>query len=1006
MDRSGGRSSCARDRGGTPPLRRLSATLTLSAALAGASLAHAQPRPTPPHGEILYIDIPAQDASEALVRLCLAAGCDLAFTPASGRAVRTRAVRGQMSWRSALAQMSEGTTLRYRFVGARGVRVWVAAEAPALPAGADGPVEVRPLVVTGRFSDQIDAALAAKRAADTISDGVSVDRLGDLPAANLAEALQRAPGVAIEREVGEGQFVSVRGLGPLFQSVTVNGAPVAFNENIRNSTQSGRQFRFRALSVDLLSGARLTKSATADLIAGGIGSNIDIETSGGLEGSPFISLRLGGEINDRAAALSPDFALAGRLISTAGDLGLVLGVAQEARSIRYDRFQIMRYGETRVDGVLLATPNDVRMTVEQEERLRRSLFLGGDWRPSADFSLDFDALVSTFDNTIREDRLVFGLGERLARPGAVTQVRDGVVTAGSIEAGRIDNNTEFSDQAHVNLLASLGAEMGFRGWRLAPRISLSSATSVLDTPLQRLSMQSPTTSYVFDLGDAVRSRRAATLTTPFDLLDPGQLTLAQLNIRAVESRDTDATLRFDAERPLGHSLGRDGSAMGASRLGLGVQLSRRTRDYDRRDRRAVLRDGAGDLAGLFSGATPDNVFSDLITVRPWPWIRTDFDRVRAAFELAASPYDIVFRPGEAEASGADRQNAYGVIEEVAAAYVRLDLEGEVAALSMSGNLGLRAVQTSTEVQGARMVLAGPSAEVRQVRFEDDHRILLPSLNVAVDLTPNAILRLAASTSMTRPSLADLRASTVPASVLVSAIYRDGTQALTDPEPGLIFSGVGGNPALRPYVSTNLDLSYEMTGRRTSVSAAYFHKSIEDFIETVEAVEQVVFETQSGQPVVAAIPIARPQNVGRAIVDGVELGLHHRIAAGLGLWASATWTQSRLRGGGRLTGVSDWSWSLSPYVERGPLAVHLSWSWRSPFRSEADLQGGGVSDFTVAAAGYLDAQAVYRLPLGGEFVVSGSNLTNVRDLAYDGARSRLLQIGSVGRQASVGLRWTW
>jgi TonB-dependent receptor len=305
-----------------------------------------------------------------------------------------------------------------------------------------------------------------------------------------------------------------------------------------------------------------------------------------------------------------------------------------------------------------------------------------------------------------------------------------------------------------------------------------------------------------------------------------------------------------------------------------------------------------------------------------------------------------------------------------------------------------------------MVLAGPSAEVRQVRFEDDHRILLPSLNVAVDLAPNAILRLAASTSMTRPSLADLRASTVPASVLVSAIYRDGTQALTDPEPGLIFSGVGGNPALRPYVSTNLDLSYEMTGRRTSVSAAYFHKSIEDFIETVEAVEQVVFETQSGQPVVAAIPIARPQNVGRAIVDGVELGLHHRIAAGLGLWASATWTQSRLRGGGRLTGVSDWSWSLSPYVERGPLAVHLSWSWRSPFRSEADLQGGGVSDFTVAAAGYLDAQAVYHLPMGGEFVVSGSNLTNVRDLAYDGARSRLLQIGSVGRQASVGLRWTW
>lgn len=138
----------------------------------------------------------------------------------------------------------------------------------------------------GRLSEQIDRALRQKRDADMISDGLSAERIGDLPSANLAEALQRVPGVSIEREVGEGQFVSVRGLGPLFQSVTLNGAPVAFNENIRNSTQSGRQFRFRALSADLLAGARLTKSATADMTEGGIGSNIDIQTQGGLDAAP------------------------------------------------------------------------------------------------------------------------------------------------------------------------------------------------------------------------------------------------------------------------------------------------------------------------------------------------------------------------------------------------------------------------------------------------------------------------------------------------------------------------------------------------------------------------------------------------------------------------------------------------------------------------------------------------------------------------------------------------
>lgn len=178
-------------------------------------------------------DIPAQEASSALLQLCMAADCELAFTTRPGHAVRTRPVQGRMSWRSALARMLEGTDLRYRFVGARGVRIWVE---PAPPVPPNPAVEVEALVVVGRLSDQIDDALARKREADVISDGLSSERIGDLPAANLAEALQRVPGVAIEREVGEGQFVSVRGLGPLFQSVTLNGAPIAFNENIRNST--------------------------------------------------------------------------------------------------------------------------------------------------------------------------------------------------------------------------------------------------------------------------------------------------------------------------------------------------------------------------------------------------------------------------------------------------------------------------------------------------------------------------------------------------------------------------------------------------------------------------------------------------------------------------------------------------------------------------------------------------------------------------------------------------
>ncbi len=949
-------------------------------------------------------DIPAQDASSALLELCLQADCELAFVPQASHPARTQAVRGQMTWREALARMLEGSGLHHRFVGVRGVRVWTApqtAKSPRSPPPPE-PVEVEAVEVVGRPSRQIAESLRRKRAADVISDGVSTEQIGGLPAANLAEALQRVPGVAIEHEVGEGQFVSVRGLGPLFQSVTLNGAPVAFNENIRNSTQSGRQFRFRALSVDLLAGARLAKSATADMIDGGIGANIDIETAGGLDGDPFGSIRVGGDVEVRTGGFGPDVSFAGRVVSADGDKGVVAGFSQEERFVRYDRFQTMRFGKIDVGGVSLVAPNDIRTTVESEDRRRRSAFIGADWRVSPDLRLDFDGLVSTFDNTIREDRLVYSLGPRLIASDADLRVEDGVVVAARVTNGRIDNNTEFSDQSHLNFAASLGAELRTGDWTLTPRLSVSSAYSVLDTPLLRLSAQSPEgVAYAFDLADAVDSRKASRLTTAFDLLDPSRLALAQLNLRAVDSRDDDVTAFFNARR----AVDRDWGWLHVSALRLGGQFSDRSRDYQRRDRRAAPRSANLSVSDIYREKTAGNVFADVVRARSAPWVTADYDRLRSAFVLPGERDGVVLTPDDLSPTGSDLQNSYRVGEQVRAIYARLDFDGRAPAWPFSGNVGLRQVQTRTHVEGARLEFVGGAGVIKPVAFAGVHDVLLPSFNIAFETADDAILRMAASRTITRPSLADLRASTVPASILVSAIYNYGQAAVDRPEPGVIFSGVGGNPALTPYVSDNLDLSYEVTRRRFSYSLAVFHKTIHDFIQMVDAPETLTFETLSGPPVSTQVLMARPQNLGRANVDGAELGVHRRLTDDVGVWANLTWTHSRVDGK-RLTGVSDLAWSISPYLERGPFALNVSWSWRSAFRSEADMQGGGVSDFTIGSAGYLDAQASYDLSEHAQLVVSGSNLTNTHDLAYEGSKARLLQIGSSGRWFSVRLNWRW
>jgi iron complex outermembrane receptor protein len=108
--------------------------------------------------------------------------------------------------------------------------VAVAAPAAAQQAAPQEDAVLDEVVVTGSFATSLADALTIKRRADSITDAVSAADIGNFPAVNVAEALQRVPGVSISREAGEGQFVSVRGLGPNFQSVTLNGSPIAYNE--------------------------------------------------------------------------------------------------------------------------------------------------------------------------------------------------------------------------------------------------------------------------------------------------------------------------------------------------------------------------------------------------------------------------------------------------------------------------------------------------------------------------------------------------------------------------------------------------------------------------------------------------------------------------------------------------------------------------------------------------------------------------------------------------------
>ena len=131
----------------------------------------------------------------------------------------------------------------------------------------DGDAEtlVEEIVVTG-VRGALSRGLNLKRESASVVDGISSEDIVDFPDLNVSEALQRVTGVTINRVLGEGQRVSVRGLAPEFTRVTINGQTVT-------SGNAGREVDFDVFASELFTNVTLTKSPAASLIGGWIGGN-------------------------------------------------------------------------------------------------------------------------------------------------------------------------------------------------------------------------------------------------------------------------------------------------------------------------------------------------------------------------------------------------------------------------------------------------------------------------------------------------------------------------------------------------------------------------------------------------------------------------------------------------------------------------------------------------------------------------------------------------------------
>lgn len=137
------------------------------------------------------------------------------------------------------------------------------------------------IVITG-FRSSLNASLNAKRESNGAVDVIVAEDIADFPDLNLAEALQRIPGVAIMRAAGEGRQVTVRGLGPTFTTTRINGMEAlstgGFTDALGGQNRT-RGFDFNAFDSDLFTRLAVHKTSSAEIEEGGLGATLDLQTA-------------------------------------------------------------------------------------------------------------------------------------------------------------------------------------------------------------------------------------------------------------------------------------------------------------------------------------------------------------------------------------------------------------------------------------------------------------------------------------------------------------------------------------------------------------------------------------------------------------------------------------------------------------------------------------------------------------------------------------------------------
>jgi iron complex outermembrane receptor protein len=285
----------------------------------------------------------------------------------------------------------------------------IAGGAAAQPAASVTP-EADEIVVTG-FRASLRESIEAKRDLGVVSEIITAEDIGKFPDKNVAEALQRVPGIVINREFGEGERVSLRGTAPNLTKTLVNGHAIATADwFVLEQLAATRSFNYLTLPSEIVGQLEVYKTPQADVEEGGIGGTINVKTRNPLDLDPFtISASAQMVYSELRDSWDPQVSGLVSWKNADESFGILIGGVYQRRDIRRDGVEVLGYTDVTVGGETAKVPSLIGSALFQQERERYGGNIGIQFRPSDTLEVNITGLYSKFNaSNFNQNYLAWG----------------------------------------------------------------------------------------------------------------------------------------------------------------------------------------------------------------------------------------------------------------------------------------------------------------------------------------------------------------------------------------------------------------------------------------------------------------------------------------------------------------------------------------------------------------------------------------------------------------------